>query len=165
MLLIVLVLVVMLSLGAYTFSELMVSEADATTMFGRAAQARAFADSGIELVAAVLGDTTELADENLYHQPELFQDALRQAVSRRDGRPGRSLEVHGTDQFHVDDQGLLVATPVEQPAHNILFHDGTSARIEIEMANLAENTMAYTMASQLLKNAFEGLRKAIRGQV
>ena len=73
-LLVVLVIVAMLSLGAYTFSEIMVSEAQATAMYGRAAETRMFADSGIELVAALLGDT-EL-DLNWYHDPGQFHGVL-----------------------------------------------------------------------------------------
>ena len=46
-LLVVLVVVVMLSLGAYTFSELMIVEIEATNSYGRAIQSRELALSGI----------------------------------------------------------------------------------------------------------------------
>ena len=54
---IVLVVVALLSLGAYTFSEMMMIEAQATGMYGRQVQTRAMADSGVELVSALLGDS------------------------------------------------------------------------------------------------------------
>src|SRR5579872_6169276 len=46
-LVIVLIVVALLALGAYTFAEFMTIEAKATATFGREVQARALADSGI----------------------------------------------------------------------------------------------------------------------
>ena len=67
-LLVVLVVIALLALGAYSFSELMVSESHATGAFGREAQARACADSGIELAAAALSRPTEEGViENVFH--------------------------------------------------------------------------------------------------
>ncbi|MBX3443489.1 MAG: general secretion pathway protein GspK [Planctomyces sp.] len=71
-LIVVLIVVVMLSLGAYTFCELMIAEAKATTLFEQDAQARMLADSGIELAAAVLGSPMDTSLATLYHSPELF---------------------------------------------------------------------------------------------
>jgi type II secretory pathway component PulK len=75
-LLIVLVIIAMLSLASYSFTEIMISEAEATAAFGRDVQARVLADSGIELAAAYLGDQSEEADDNFYHNPDLFQSVL-----------------------------------------------------------------------------------------
>ncbi|NOX57029.1 MAG: general secretion pathway protein GspK [Planctomycetes bacterium] len=83
-LLAVLVIVAMLSLGAYTFSEIMVTEAEGTAMFGRAVQARLFADSAIDLVLAVLA--TGATDVDLYHDPEQFQHYLVRDSDRARGR-------------------------------------------------------------------------------
>lgn len=73
-LLVVLVVVVMLSLGAYTFSELMIVEMEATNVYGRSIQSREMALSGIELAAAFVGDRTEIDGWNSYHNPEQFQN-------------------------------------------------------------------------------------------
>jgi hypothetical protein len=73
-LLIVLVVVVMLSLGAYTFSELMIVEMEATNVYGRSIQSRELALSGIELAAAYVGDRSEIDGWNSYHNPEQFQN-------------------------------------------------------------------------------------------
>ena len=59
MLVVVLVVVSLLTLGAYTFSEMMMVEAEATGMYARQVQTRAMADSGVELVAALLGDSRD----------------------------------------------------------------------------------------------------------
>jgi len=71
-LLVVLVVIVLLSLAAYTYSELMIAEMEAANRYGRAALARSFADSGVELAAAVLGTPEEEGPVNLYHSSALF---------------------------------------------------------------------------------------------
>lgn len=73
-LLVVLVVVVMLSLGAYTFSELMIVEMEATNIYGRSVQSRELALSGIELAAAYVGDRSEVDGWNSYHNPDQFQN-------------------------------------------------------------------------------------------
>ncbi len=75
-LIIVLVVIMLLSLGAYTFSEYMVIEAKATALNGKAVQARALADSGVEFVSVLLGDRASLHTIGLYHNPSLFQGHL-----------------------------------------------------------------------------------------
>ena len=86
-LLVVLVVIALLALGAYSFSELMVSESHATGVFGREAQARAAADSGVELAAALLGlPTEEGAYENVVHDPQNFVRTIKEA----DGPRGRT---------------------------------------------------------------------------
>lgn len=73
-LLVVLVVVVMLSLGAYTFSELMIVEMEATNIYGRSVQSRELALSGVELAAAYVGDRSDIDGWNSYHNPEQFQN-------------------------------------------------------------------------------------------
>ncbi len=85
-LLIVLVIVVLLALGAYTFSETMISEREATAMFGRKVETRSFADSGIEYVAATLGRTTETPFESFYDRPDLFHGVLMRPAENARGR-------------------------------------------------------------------------------
>ena len=72
-LVIVLVVVALLALGAYTFSQLMMVESEATGMYARQVQTRAMADSGVELVLALLGDSLDPADIGLYHDADRFQ--------------------------------------------------------------------------------------------
>ncbi|QDU08313.1 general secretion pathway protein GspK [Gimesia aquarii] len=73
-LLVVLVVVVMLSLGAYTFSELMIVEMEAANIYGRSLQSRELALSGIEQAAVYVGDRSEIDGWNSYHNPEQFQN-------------------------------------------------------------------------------------------
>jgi hypothetical protein len=71
-LIIVLIVVVLLSLGAYTFLDSMLLERRAADFSARTAQSRALADSGVEYAAAMLGNPTDIESENLYHNPESF---------------------------------------------------------------------------------------------
>lgn len=71
-LIVVLIVVVLLSLGAYTFFDSMLLERRASDFSARTAQSRALADSGIEYAAAMLGNPTDIESENLYHNPESF---------------------------------------------------------------------------------------------
>ena len=73
-LLVVLVVVTLLSLAAYTFSELMVAESRASRQYYRDAQSRELANSAVEYVAAWLG--SPVVDEgqtpNYYHNAAVF---------------------------------------------------------------------------------------------
>jgi DNA uptake protein ComE-like DNA-binding protein len=85
-LVVVLVVLVVLSLGAYTFSESMIVESQATAMFGRDAQARAAADSGIELAASLLTQRYDQTPHSYYSNPEWFQGILVQNAESPRGR-------------------------------------------------------------------------------
>ena len=85
-LILVLVVVAMLTLGAYTFSEIMLSESEATAMFGRQAESRAFAYSGVEHVTAVLGYPETPSDANVYHNPLRYQAILMRDAESTRGR-------------------------------------------------------------------------------
>ena len=71
-LLIVLVVVAMLTLAAYNFTQSMLTELEATTMYGADVQAREAADSGVEYIATILANRTDPALENLIHNPSVF---------------------------------------------------------------------------------------------
>ncbi|MCA9103481.1 MAG: general secretion pathway protein GspK [Planctomycetales bacterium] len=88
-LVVVLVVIMMLALGAYSFTQLMTAELAATDSYERESQARAFADSGIELAAAVLGEASDGAlRTNVYNNTALFQEVLVSDAdqARRRGR-------------------------------------------------------------------------------
>ena len=71
-LIVVLIVVVLLTLGAYTFFDSMILEQKAADFSARTAQSRALADSGIEFAAAKLGNPDAVETENIYHNPESF---------------------------------------------------------------------------------------------
>ncbi len=91
-LLVILVVIALLALGAYSFSETMVSESQATGVFGRESQARACADSGIDLAAAVLGRASaEGVYENVHHDPQQFGGVTLKESATPRGRARFSL--------------------------------------------------------------------------
>ncbi len=93
-----------------------------------------------------------------------FQKAMQAAIEKR--QPGRDLpQVRGNKEFREDSFGRLEVTPTQEPAENILFHDRTNARVERQMAMLAENTMLHQIATDRLKGQFDQLLSAIRGRV
>ena len=71
-LIVVLIVVVLLTLGAYTFLDSMILERRAADFSARTAQSRALADSGIEYAAAMLGNPADIETENIYHNPDVF---------------------------------------------------------------------------------------------
>ena len=76
-LVVVLVVVMMLALGTYSFTQLMTAELSATDTYQRESQARALADSGIELAAAVLGEPDDAGlRTDVYDNAALFQAVL-----------------------------------------------------------------------------------------
>ena len=106
----VLVVVALLALGAYTFSETMLIETEAAVAHERGVQTRVFVDSGVEFAAALLGEPVELGAANFYHNPEQFQ-----GVVMRDGYAAR-----GTGRFSI-------VAPVE--------HDLTTSSIRFGLIN------------------------------
>lgn len=83
---IVTVLVALLALGGYLFSQFMVIETRAAAAFGREAQARALADSGVELATMLLLDRATQSPQEYYNAPSVFQGVLLQESNSARGR-------------------------------------------------------------------------------
>ncbi len=118
----------------------------------------------------VLAENIANADTPRYRAKHLdaraFQQALRRAIERRGGSNAAApLEIRSTRQFGMDRDGDLWTKPTEEPLENLMFHDGTTMRIERQMSQLAENHLMHQLATQLLRGRFESLLKAIRGRI
>lgn len=72
----VLVIVVMLSLAAYTYSGLMQAEYDAAIRASRMIEARQLSDSGADWVAALIALRGTDSEQNLFHNPEMCHRIL-----------------------------------------------------------------------------------------
>lgn len=133
--------------------------------------------NALEATARFAEARHEVLSENLanidtpdYHarqlDPRAFQRSLREALDRagEGGRPA-PLELRGNAQFSLDKSGRAAVKPVEVPAENVLFHDGTNASLERNMTDVAENTLLYQLALARLKSSFETLFSAIRGRM
>ncbi len=94
-----------------------------------------------------------------------FQQALGKAFAEHKKDYQKPFVVENGDEVQTDERGMLKVTPTDRPVRNILFHDGTNMSIERQMADLAETGMTHEMAATLLRGNFDGLRKAIRGNV
>ena len=80
-LLAVLIVLVILSLAAYQYSDLMSAEYQAAYSYTRTAQARAVADSGVHYTAALLSNPDTFANtlnNNPFDNPQVFQDQVIQ---------------------------------------------------------------------------------------
>jgi len=124
-LLVVLVIIVLLALGAYTFSETMISEREATAMYGRQVETRVLADSGVQYVAAMLGQRQQLPDESIVNNTRRLRDVLVRHSKRPRGcgrfsivAPLESDRASRTVRFGlVDESGKLNLNAVAQRVH------------------------------------------------
>ena len=94
----------------------------------------------------------------------LFQKALRRAIEQHKREPDARVSLEQTREFR-ERSGRLVVTPELEPTENLLFHDGTNARIEREMSELASNTMMHQLSVEVLNNELRMLRRAITGRI
>ncbi len=89
-----------------------------------------------------------------------FQRAMTKAIRQRD-RTGGRLVLSG-EQVRTGPDGRLLARPGPAEGHDLLFHDQANRQVEREMSALAENTLTYNLAAELLRRQFESLKTAIR---
>lgn len=94
-----------------------------------------------------------------------FQRSLKRALDQRVRHPGKPLRIESGREVRTDGTGSIQVRPSYRPLSQILFHDGTNLSVEREMAELAKTGMMHELASSLLRQQFDGLRKAIRGVV
>jgi len=94
-----------------------------------------------------------------------FQKALREALETQKETGSAHFRVSESSELKQDEQGHLIVTPSEEPPENVLFHDDTNASIERQMQQMAENSMMHQIATELLRERFGVLQKAISGKV
>jgi len=108
-------------------------------------------------------DTPGYRTQNL--DAKAFQQQLAKAVAQQQEDRSAELSFESTTQIQPIGGGQLRFTPTREPAENVLFHDKTNARIERQMAMLAENTMMHQATTELLVGRYQSMLKAIRGQI
>ncbi len=93
-----------------------------------------------------------------------FQKSLSEALKRsRDDRLQR-LDLRGNAQFCGGPDGRVSVRPAVTSAPNVLFHDGTNARLETLMSEVTRNALDHQMALNLLQTRYGALLTAIRGK-
>jgi type II secretory pathway component PulK len=137
-LVLVLVVIAMLTLAGLAFTELMVVERKAAVVSGQQVQARALAESGVELARQFLAQDKAVQDEQrgCYNNPELFQ----------------GLAVSGDDQSARYGRVTLVA-PYMQDRGAIGVRYGLedqSAKINLRTLLDAEKTLGQGAAKKVL---------------
>ncbi len=115
----------------------------------------------------VLADNAANIDTPDYHSrrldPQAFQTSLRRALE--EPAPGGRLSLRGNAQFSTGPDQQLRVRPAVEPAPNVLFHDGTNARLEQLLGEVTENALSYEFATNMLRGKFQLLLRAIRGRV
>jgi flagellar basal-body rod protein FlgB len=124
-----------------------------------------FADQRQRVLAENLAniDTPNYATRRLDVEP--FQASLRAALDQSHKAGDARLKLRGNAQFSTGPDDCVTARPAVTPAQNILFHDGTNARLEQLLSDVAQNSLSYEMATSLLRNRLDELMRAIRGRV
>ena len=96
--------------------------------------------------------------------PRAFQSALADALDNTKRNDNR-LKLRGNAQVQTDADGRLAVTPTTEPAQNLLFHDGTNARLERVLADVSENELYYEMTTNFLRSRMQQMLNAIRGKM
>lgn len=94
-----------------------------------------------------------------------FQGALHDAFASAESARSQQLELRDTEQTRTNARGELEVRPFIEPPQNVLFHDGTNARLERLISDVQENALQHQMALNLLGTRFDGLMTAIRGRL
>jgi flagellar basal-body rod protein FlgB len=117
----------------------------------------------------VLAENLANIDTPDYHtqrlDPQAFQTSLRQALERARKTDGDRLNLRDNAQFATGPDGRVQARPDREPAPNVLFHDGTNARLEELVGDAAKNSLSYQLSTSLLRSRYDDLLQAIRGRV
>lgn len=96
---------------------------------------------------------------------EAFQGSLREALQHSKATGDQRLELRSNAQFSIGNSGGVEVRPAVEPAENVLFHDGTNARLENLIAGANANALDYEFAMNALRARYEGLLRAIRGRL
>ncbi|MEW6251411.1 MAG: hypothetical protein AB1716_12245 [Planctomycetota bacterium] len=116
----------------------------------------------------VLAENLANVDVPDFHQkrlePAAFQQSLQAALDRARQSGQTRLDLRGQAQVATTPSGGLAVRAVEEPAPNALFHDGTNARVEQLLTDVADNSLSYELATGFLRGKYDVLLRVIRGK-
>jgi flagellar basal-body rod protein FlgB len=93
-----------------------------------------------------------------------FQTTLQAALARGADSNAVELRLAGERQVQTGADGRLQTQPELEPPENVLFHDGTNARLESLVSDVSQNSLWYSLSLNLLRGSFERVTTAIRGR-
>lgn len=130
--------------------------------------ATSFAARRHELIAHNIANADTPNFQPMDVDPRDFQRLLGEAVDARKSRRAASgtgdLPWRASRQIRRDERGDLVLNP-QTPALNVLFHDRNNRDLERLMQDLAENTAAFRVTTDLLRQQHQQLQAAIAERV
>ena len=110
-----------------------------------------------EARARLIGENMVNISTPNYRQKDLsvdkFQSLLRERVEQRSDAPPGSL---GFSDIDVD---------IENPKHNILFHDRNNRSIEQLTTQQAQNALMHNLMTELLRKQFDAIQSALKERV
>jgi flagellar basal-body rod protein FlgB len=123
-----------------------------------------FAEQRQRVLAANIAnlETPDYHSRRLDEKP--FQQSLQRALAEQQTKPAGALKLRGNAQFSTLSDGRVRSRPAVTPAANVLFHDGTNARLEQLVGDASKNALYYQMATNLLSGRYQGTLAAIRGR-
>lgn len=87
----------------------------------------------------------------------LFEDILQQKMSG-----SQQLDLAKTNEKHISTQSQGLAPTMRMVADNSFRTDGNNVDIDIEMANMAKNSIYYDALAQQLSRYFSTLKSVIK---
>lgn len=87
----------------------------------------------------------------------LFEDILQQKMSG-----SQQLDLAKTNEKHISTQPQALAPTMRMVADNSFRTDGNNVDIDIEMANMAKNSIYYDALAQQLSRYFTTLKSVIK---
>jgi len=94
-----------------------------------------------------------------------FEVVMEDEISK-DGRPARPIKLVRTQPDHLQGRRQSASNvkikPADPPALNFRA-DGNTVDLDKTMGKLAENTLLYRAAAQIIRRKFQGLKNVIQG--
>jgi flagellar basal-body rod protein FlgB len=90
-----------------------------------------------------------------------FQKSLRKAVAQQRASANDAYNPESTDTVDFVPGSSVIQAKPKETVNSIAFHDRGVRNMEYLMSNMADNAMAHNIVSQMLKNRYDILNKAI----
>ena len=90
-----------------------------------------------------------------------FQKSLSKAVARQRASYNDTYDPESNDTVDFIPGSSVIQAKPKETVNSIAFHDRGVRNMEYLMGNMADNAMAHNIVSQMLKNRYDIVNKAI----